>query len=71
MQRIRPRTLSEWCEIFGVEIRDNDGFRWLSSTVKHFWPLTLDQFVVGIAECTIKPVDQNRYSVLEYLIGIK
>ena len=56
-----PRTLEEWCTIFGLELIDPDGFRdidWLEAR------LEIQDFLNGIYECTVRIEDYTRYEVL-------
>ena len=59
------RLLLEWCDVFGVELVDPDGFR-------HFdWetiPIHLTEFLKGIPEATIHIADKGRYTVLLDLV---
>ena len=68
MTATKQRTLKEWCRIFGVEIIDNDGFRWVNDNVVEYWPITIEQFLKGIMECTILPTNKDRFAVAEDLV---
>ena len=61
---MKEYTINEWCEIFGIELVDNDGFRYrdLNNGI-----ISLELFICGIVECTINPVNKDKYSVLEKL----
>lgn len=61
---MKTYTVLGWCQIFGIELIDNDGFRRLDVKIV---PITLNQFVEGIVSCTINPVDPVKYSVLAQL----
>lgn len=60
---MKTYTALEWCEIFGIELADNDGFALDVKTVK----IPLEVFVDGIVSCTINPENKDKYSVLEKL----
>ena len=60
------KTVSKWCEIFGVEMIDNDGFGRDKDINTHH--VSFEDFVRGICECTINPIDNDRYNVLDFLI---
>jgi len=67
--KTREYSVETWCETFGVEIVDNDGFRDLGSDgLKTVVPI--DVFVNGITLCTINPIDRARYKHLDFLMGI-
>jgi hypothetical protein len=69
MSKTRQYSILEWCELFGVEIIDNDGFRDLGSEgLKTVVPI--DVFVNGICLCTINPIDRARYKHLDFLMAI-
>jgi hypothetical protein len=58
---MKPRILLEWCDVFGVEMVDPDGFRdidWQSE------PITLERFLKDISESTIGIANKGRYEVL-------
>lgn len=63
---IKPRTVLKWCDIFGIELVDNDGFRGFDINKTE---ITLDLFLEGINVCTINPIDRTRYCVLRELTG--
>lgn len=56
------RTVLQWCDIFGIELIDNDGFTDVNSLV------SLNMFLSGIVICTIRPINKDKYSVLNALI---
>lgn len=56
-------TVLDWCEIFGIELFDNDGF----SELEIRREVSLERFVEGIVQCTIRPFNVERYSVLKKL----
>lgn len=56
----------QWCDIFGIEMVDLDG-PLRSHKDLNTSPVSLDTFVDGIAECTINPINRDKYSVLEKL----
>lgn len=60
---MKQYTVLGWCNIFGIELIDNDGFLRLEMSRE----IPLEQFVEGIVSCTINPVDPVRYSVLNQL----
>lgn len=60
---MKTYTIPQWCEIFGIELIDNDGFQGISMTGR----ISLDSFVEGIVSCTINPVNKDKYSVLDKL----
>lgn len=69
MSKTRQYSVLEWCDLFGVEIIDNDGFRDLGSDeLKTVIPI--DRFVNGIILCTINPIDRARYKHLDFLMTI-
>ena len=62
---MKTYTVLQWCNIFGIELVDNDGFRKLD--IKRDL-ITLDSFVEGISSCTIYPENVAKYSVLNALL---
>ena len=63
---MKPRTLLEWCYIFGVEMVDADGFRdidWKSESI------TLERFLKNINESTIAVANDGRYEVMRELLS--
>lgn len=67
--KAREYSVEKWCELFGVEIVSNDGFRDLGSAgLKTAVPI--DVFVDGISLCTIIPIDRARYKHLDFLFMI-
>jgi len=62
---IRPRTLLEWCDIFGIEMVDPDGFRDIDIKADY---ISLDRFLKDISESTIGIADKGRYKVVMDLI---
>jgi hypothetical protein len=58
MSEIKSYTSSEWATIFGMELVDNKGFK-TEPTKK----ISLDLFVSGVNDCTIKPVNKERWKV--------
>jgi hypothetical protein len=63
---MKEYTVLNWCEIFGIELLDNDGFRRDELTI---CTVTLERFVAGFLVCTIRIVDDKKYSVLEKLFS--
>jgi hypothetical protein len=65
---MKQYTVFEWCEIFGVNMIDADGF--LISEVMRNTPqkMPLERFVTGIVACTIQPVNTTRYEILKKLM---
>ena len=69
MSKTRQYSILEWCELFGVEILDNDGFRDIGPEgLKTVVPI--DTFVKGIALCTIDVIDRAQYKYLDFLMVI-
>jgi hypothetical protein len=62
--KLKTHTISKWCEIFGVSIIDNDGFRGLELNNNE---VNLELFLDGINICTIAVVNKERYKVLNEL----
>ena len=62
--KIKTYTINHWCQIFGIEIIDNDGFRGLDLDKNE---IALDRFIEGIASCTINPTNRDKYLVLNAL----
>ena len=62
---MKTYTILQWCEIFGIELIDNDGFRGLELDK---YPISLDLFVEGIVFCTINPKNRVKYAVLNDLL---
>lgn len=57
---MKNKTVNRWCEIFGTEIVDNDGFNHdLNKT-----EISLDEFFVGYCASTTQPTDRKKESVL-------
>ena len=56
-------TVLTWCEIFGIELIDVDGF----SESEMRQEVSLDRFVEGIVNCTIRPIEVERFGVLKQL----
>jgi hypothetical protein len=66
---IRPRSLLEWSNVFGIEVEDLDGFPNLKSNGGiDTTPISLDTFVQGISFCCVGFKDIKRYEVLDELI---
>lgn len=62
---MKTYSVLKWCEIFGIELVDNDAFQGIDlKTIK----ITFDSFIEGIAECTINPLNKDKYSVLDKLM---
>lgn len=64
--KLKTYSIEKWCELFGVEIFDNDGFPNLELTDE----VPLHVFIDGISVCTILPVSKDLYKMLDYLIKI-
>lgn len=64
--KLKTYSIEKWCELFGVEIVDNDGFPNLELTAE----VSLHVFIDGISVCTIRPVSKDLYKMLDYLIKI-
>ncbi len=62
---VKPRPLLEWCDIFGIEMVDADGFRDIDPGLDN---ITLDRFLSNISESTIGIADKARYKVIMDLI---
>lgn len=62
---MKTYTILQWCDIFGIELVDNDGFRGLELDKN---PITLDSFIEGITICTIDILNKDKYSVLDKLM---
>jgi hypothetical protein len=60
---IKSYTVLEWCDIFGIELVDNDWFKSLTDKI------TLETFLGGINECTIHSVNKERFKVFVSLTG--
>ena len=60
---IKSYTVLEWCDIFGMELVDNDWFKSLTDKI------TLETFLGGICDCTINPVNKERFKVFTSLTG--
>lgn len=63
---LKTYSIKKWCELFGVEILDNDGFQGFEMTTE----IPLHTFIDGISVCTIQPTSKELYKILDYLIKI-
>lgn len=61
----KRNTIQRWCEIFGVEIVDNDGFRGQDLKTSE---ISLNEFLKGISECTIHSKNFHRTRVMDALL---
>lgn len=68
MSRTRQYTIRRWCELFGIELVDDDGFRDEELTMNDM--VDIDRFVDGMVKSTICPVDKERYAHLVFLMDI-
>jgi len=63
---LKTYSIENWCELFGVEIIDNDGFPGFKLTDE----VPIHTFIDGISVCTINTVNKELYKMLDYLIKI-
>lgn len=63
--KLKTYTIDRWCELFGLEIVDNDGFKGIDLNRVE---VGLDLFLEGITICTINPTDKEKYKILDFLI---
>lgn len=61
---MKKYTINQWCDIFGIQIIDLDGPLRLTDKNQE---IEIEDFVSGVAECTINPVNRDKWSVLEKL----
>lgn len=67
---IRPRSLLDWSNVFGIEVEDLDGFPDLKANGGISTTLiSLETFVQGISFCCIRFENVERYKVLDSLIS--
>lgn len=62
---MKTYTVNRWCEIFGVEIVDNDGFPHIDLNVHE---ISLEKFAKGISECTIQITNFVLYGVFNQIV---
>lgn len=61
--KLKTYTVNRWCQIFGFELVDNDGFSIdISKDL-----ISLEMFVFGINMCTIQIINRQRYAVFAAL----
>lgn len=58
---MKQYTILGWCEVFGIDLIDNDAFLDFNSLI------SLEKFVNGIVSCTINPYNHDKYKVLTML----